>query len=67
MDLHQKACLVITSADMKKNGISQSGTCSKSMVEPISSVPSLCESVAVIGAKNVFPILKLPCETKGDF
>ena len=39
MDLHQKVCLVIKSADFLQIGISQSGTCSNSMMEPISSVP----------------------------
>lgn len=67
VDLHQKVFLVIKSADVKKKkiGISQSGTCSESMVEPISSVPSLCGSVAA--GEIVFPTLKLPCQTKRIF
>ena len=70
MDLQQKVCLVIKSADVKKKkkkkiGISQSGTCSKSTMEPISSVRSLCESV--VAGKTVFPTLKLPWQTKGVF
>lgn len=49
----------------KKIGVSQSGTCSKSTMQSISSVPSLCESV--VAGKTVFPTLKLPWQTKGVF